>query len=97
MVFKYSIEYLKSMILSVCKRTLPKGISKKFKFLVSHIPQRRNSYNNFQIWGHMHPKPPKIPIVALHFCVFWGLSAVKTKPTPHLFVSNPRYIARGVY
>ena len=30
---KYSIEYLKSMILAVYKRTLPEGISKKKEML----------------------------------------------------------------
>ena len=33
MGFEYSIEYLKSMILAVCKRTLPEGISKKEEML----------------------------------------------------------------
>ena len=96
MGFEYSIEYLKSMILAVYKRTLSKGISKKSKCLVSHVPERRNSFLNFQIWeSHESPAPQKPHCCPLFVC-FWGLSAVETKPTPHFLISNTKYIAYGV-
>ena len=73
MGFEYSIEYLTSMVLTVCKMILPKGISKKVEMLrVTNTAGKEFlcSLPNLVGTAPLYPQNPNIrpPFHAL----YWG-------------------------
>ena len=96
MGFEYSIEYLKSMVLTVCKMILPKGILKKVEMLrVTNTAGKEFLCSLPNLVGTA-PLCPQNPKIRPPFMLVFGVIGLNDLVNVAYFVSNLGYIVYGI-